>query len=90
MQVIIGMAVEMRKIIVAEMAEMVILAFNKESSCHQRHADTSHTEGSRICQPVDGLLLGKEAVHIGKLQWLADSLFGNAPGYPASLRFLAV
>ena len=34
---------------------MVILAFNKESSCHQRQADVGHTEGSRIGQPVDEL-----------------------------------
>ena len=90
MQVIIGMAVEMRKIIVAEMAEMLILAFNKESSCHQRQADVGHTEGSRIGQPVDEPLLGREAVHIGKLQRLAGSLFGNAPGDPASPHFHVV
>lgn len=55
LQVIVRVTVEMRKIIVAEMAEMVILAFNKESSCHQRQADVGHTEGSRIGQPVDEL-----------------------------------
>ena len=58
LHVVVGMPTEDREIVVAEVAEMVVLALDQQTAGNEGDADVGHAECRGVRQPVDKGIVG--------------------------------